>query len=155
MNKIATSILLIASMFLLVSEACFAQPEGMVRWRGSGGWGGGTAYNRMYNPQTIETIEGEVISIDRITPMGGMSNGVHLLVRSGKETISVHLGPQWYLENQDIEIKPKDKVKITGSRITFSGKPAIVASQVTKGDTILTLRDKNGFPLWSGCCRSF
>jgi hypothetical protein len=80
---------------------------------------------------------------------------LHLQVKTGKETISVHLGPQWYLENQDIEIKPKDKVQITGSKIIFSGKPTIVAAQVKKGNTILTLRDENGLPLWSGCCRSF
>jgi hypothetical protein len=155
MNKIATSVLLIASIFLFVVEPSFAQPGGMMRWRGSSGWGGGTTYNRMYNPKTVETIDGEVISIDRITPMGGMSSGVHLQVKTGKETISVHLGPQWYLENQDIEIKPKDKVQITGSKIIFSGKPTIVAAQVKKGNTILTLRDENGLPLWSGCCRSF
>jgi hypothetical protein len=155
MNEISTSILLIASILLLVSQPSFAQPEEMMRWQGSGGWGGGAPYNRMYDPKTIETIDGEVISVDRIAPMGGMSNGVHLQVKTSKETISVHLGPQWYLENQDIEIKPKDKVQIIGSKITFSGKPIIVASQIKKGKTTLTLRDENGFPLWSGCCRSF
>jgi hypothetical protein len=133
MNKITTSILLIASFFLLIWEPSFAEPGGMMRWRGSGGWGGNAPYNQMYNPKTIETVDGEVISVDEIT----------------------HLGPQWYLENQDIQIQPGDKVEITGSRVTFSGQPAIVAAQVKKGKTILTLRDENGFPLWSGCCRSF
>jgi hypothetical protein len=155
MNKIATSILLIASFFLLVSELSFAEPGRMMKWRVSGGCGGSTPHNQMYNPQTIETINGEVISIDQIQPMGAMSSGIHLQVKTGKETISVHLGPQWYLENQDMEIKPGDKVQITGSRVTFSGQPTIVASQVKKGNTILTLRDENGFPVWSGCCRSF
>ena len=32
------------------------------------------------------------------------------------------------IENQDIKIKPKDKIEITGSRITFEGKPAIIAA---------------------------
>ncbi|HXF04928.1 MAG TPA: DNA-binding protein [Blastocatellia bacterium] len=104
----------------------------------------------MYNPQTVETIAGEVISVERITPMRGMSYGVHLLVMTDKETISVHLGPGWYVENQDVKIEPKDKVEVRGSRITFQGKPAIIAAEVRKGDEVLKLRDENGFPVWSG-----
>jgi hypothetical protein len=42
--------------------------------------------------------------------MKGMSSGVHLVLRTSRETISVHLGPEWYIENQDIKITPKDKV---------------------------------------------
>jgi hypothetical protein len=62
----------------------------------------------------------------------------------------VHLGPVWYIERQDIKIDPGDKVEITGSRITFQGKPAIIAVELKKGTEILKLRDENGFPVWSG-----
>ncbi len=31
--------------------------------------------------------------------------------------------------NQDIKIQPKDKVEIKGPRITFEGKPAIIAKE--------------------------
>jgi hypothetical protein len=82
--------------------------------------------------------------------MNHMSQGLHLLLNTGKETVDVHLGPAWYLENQDIIIKPKDKIEVTGSRITFAGQPALIAGQVKKGDTTLILRDDNGFPMWSG-----
>jgi hypothetical protein len=104
----------------------------------------------MYNAETVDTISGEVISVDKITPSKGMSYGVHLNVKAGKETISVHLGPGWYIENQSIIIEPGDKVEIKGSRITFDGKPAIIAGEVKKGDEILELRDDSGFPAWSG-----
>jgi hypothetical protein len=79
-----------------------------------------------------------------------MSYGVHLSLKSDKETIDVHLGPGWYIENQSITIEPGDKVEILGSRIMFDGKPAIIAAEVKEGDEILQLRDKNGFPAWSG-----
>jgi hypothetical protein len=49
-----------------------------MKWRGSGGWGPGAQYNRMYDPKTVETITGEVVSIDKITPSKGMHYGVHL-----------------------------------------------------------------------------
>jgi hypothetical protein len=44
----------------------------------------------------------------------------------------VHLGPSWYLENQDVKIEPKDKVEVKGSRITFGGKPAIIATEIKR-----------------------
>jgi hypothetical protein len=78
-----------------------------------------------------------------------MSKGVHLTLKTDKETVSVHLGPAWYLENQDVKIEKKDRLEIKGSRVSFGGKPAIIASEVRKGDQILTLRDNDGFPVWS------
>jgi len=133
--------------FLFGTES-FAQ-RGM-KWQGSGNWGPGTQYGRLYNPQTMETISGEVASVETITPIKGMSSGVHLMVKTDKETISVHLGPAWYIQRQDMKIVPGDKVEITGSRISFQGKPAIIAAEVKKGTEILQLRDGNGFPVWSG-----
>lgn len=54
---------------------------------------------RMDDPKTVETVTGEVVKVDRITPRRGMSGGVHL-------------GPRWYLENQDVKIEPKDRVEV-------------------------------------------
>jgi hypothetical protein len=104
----------------------------------------------MYNPQTVETLSGEVLSVDHITPLQGMHYGIHAMVKTDKETISVHLGPGWYIENQDVTIAPKDKIGVKGSRITFEGKPALIAAEVQKEDAVLTLRDANGFPMWNG-----
>ena len=65
----------------------------------------------MYNPSTVETISGEVVKVDKITPMRGTSYGVHLLVKiNNKEEIPVHLGYGWYIKNQEMMIEPKDKV---------------------------------------------
>ncbi len=119
-------------------------------WRGSGGWGGGGGYQRLYNPATVETVVGEVLSIDRITPMKGMSYGIHVMLKTDKDTIPVHLGPAWYMERLDTKINKGDTVEVKGSRITYNGKPAIIAAEVKKGDAVLKLRDDNGFPAWSG-----
>jgi hypothetical protein len=133
---------------ILFTTESFAQ-RGM-GWKGGGGWGMGAAYGRLYNPKTVETINGEVISIDKITPIKGMFYGIHITLKADKEKISVHLGPGWFIENQDIKIEPKDKVEVKGSQITFEGKPAIIAAEVKKGNETLILRDENGFPAWSG-----
>jgi hypothetical protein len=150
MKKRSTVFTVISMLSLLLATSVFAAQRGM-QWRGSGGWGGGSAYNKMYDPNTVETISGEVISVDRFTPRGkGMGYGVHMMVKTDKEELSVHLGPGWYIENQDVKIEPKDKVEVKGSRVTFAGKPAIIAAEVKKGEETLTLRDTNGFPVWSG-----
>ncbi len=132
---------------LLLAAVAFAQP-GMGR-KGKG-WGAGSQYGRLYNPNTAETINGEVVSIDKITPMKGMSYGLHLRLKTEAEEISVHLGPTWYVENQEETIAAKDQIKVTGSRVTFEGKPAIIAAQIQKGDALLVLRDETGFPSWAG-----
>ena len=141
---------LMALAFCLVSSDSFAQRGPGMMWRGSGGWGPGTQYNRMYDPKTVETISGEITTVDRITPAKGMSGGVHMNVKTDKETISVHLGPGFYIENQDVKLQAKDKVEVKGSRITFDGKPAIIAAEVKKGEEVLKLRDDAGFPVWIG-----
>jgi hypothetical protein len=150
MRKLYVCSVISVIAMLLAGVSLYAQPRPGMMWRSSGGWGPGTSYNRMYDPKTLETITGEVVSVSRITPSKGMSAGIHMNVKTDKETISVHLGPGWYLENQDVKIEPKDKVEVKGSRITFGGKPAIIAAEVKKGDEVLKLRDDSGFPVWSG-----
>lgn len=148
MKKLVTLIAVVTMLALFSGTEVLAQKGGMRK--GGGGWGAGTAYGRMYNSQTVETISGEVISVDKITPTKGMSYGIHAVIKTDNEMISVHLGPGWYIENQDVVIESKENIEVKGSRITFEGKPAIIAAEVTKGDEVLVLRDASGFPVWSG-----
>jgi hypothetical protein len=108
------------------------------------------AYGRMYDPKTVETLKGEVVAVDMFTPMHGMHSGVHLQLKTAKEVISIHLGPSWYIENQDTKFELKNKIEVKGSRVTIDGKPAIIAAEVKKGDELLKLRDQAGMPYWAG-----
>jgi hypothetical protein len=110
----------------------------------------GAALKRMYDPKTVETISGEVISIEKTAPGKGTRGGIHLMVKTDKETITVYLGPSRYIEDQDVKIAQKDKLDIKGSRIVYQEKPVLVASEVKKGDKLLKLRDESGMPLWRG-----
>ncbi len=92
--KASCAQLLAASAFLAAATA-LAQPG---PGRG-GGWGPGGQYGRMFDPKTVETVKGEVEKVERVTPMQGMSAGIHLLLKTEKETLSVHLGPEWYINN--------------------------------------------------------
>lgn len=103
---------------------------------------------RNYDPKTVETIQGKVVSVEKATRGQGRSYGVHLTLQTDKETISVHLGPGWYIEKQTPRIEANDTITVTGSRVTIDGKPAIIAAQVKKGNETLKLRDENGIPVW-------
>jgi hypothetical protein len=114
-----------------------------------GGWGRNSPYNRLYDPKTVETREGEVTAIEYHTPRNASGRGVHLVLKTGEEAIPVHLGPEWFIENQDTQIEKGDQVKVTGSRVTYQDKPVIIAREVEKGDEVLQLRDDDGFPRWA------
>jgi len=144
---------LLIGIALVFSELSFAQPRpGMGMGPGAkGGWGANGQYMRLYNTSTEQTVTGTVTEINYVTPMKNMrSKGVRLTLNTESGVISVHLGPMWYINNQDTKIEKNDKLTIFGSKITFNDKPAIIASKVTKGDHVLTLRDANGFPAWAG-----
>jgi hypothetical protein len=72
------------------------------------------------------------------------------MLKTEKETVPVHLGPAWYVENQDSTIEPGDKIGVKGSRITFQEKSAIIAAELRKGEEVLKLRDEAGIPMWAG-----
>jgi len=140
--------LLILGALALAASLAFAQP--MKGWKGSGGWGMGSPYQRMFDPATVETISGTVEAVNQIKPMKGMHYGVHIMVKTGKESLEVHLGPGWFVERLDSKIEKCDKVEVRGSRATMSGKPVIIAAEVKKGDNVLVLRDSAGIPAWAG-----
>ena len=110
----------------------------------------GTAYSKMSKSTTMETVSGEVISIGKISLMNGVIQGVYVIVKSHEKKITIHLGPVWFIDGQDIKIKPNDEVEVKCSEITYQGKPAIIASEVKKGKEILKLRDEDGSPYWNG-----
>jgi len=148
MNRLKYSFLL--SIFITLIFTTFSYARMGMMWQGSNGWGIGGSYCGMYNSGSIETFTGEVVSVDQFTPMKGMSNGVRLVVKTGNETIYVHLGPMWFIEKQDLKIEPKDKITVKGSSITFEGKKTIMATEIKKGNEVLKLWDERGYPLWSG-----
>jgi hypothetical protein len=119
--------------------------------RGNGWCSNANNYNKMYNPKTVEEFKGTVVAVENITPEKGMSTGIHLSVKNAKnETVSVHLGPSWYVDNQDLQIAKGDAVTVKGSRVTYNNAPAVIAQTIAKGDDVLLLRDDQGNPNWNG-----
>ena len=122
-------------------------------WVGSGGWRNDGHWGHIYNPSNVVTIDGTVSAIENFAPPRGMSQGVHLVLATKDDKLTILLGPSWYVDHQDAILAVGDTVQVVGARATLDGKDVIVAKSVTQGDQILQLRDSNGVPLWAGCRR--
>jgi len=111
-----------------------------------GARGGG--YGRSYNPQTVWTVSGEVLAIDKVADGRRGGYGVHVLLKTVKGDLPVHLGPSWFLERQAMKIAVHDVIEVTGSPVIYAGKPALLAAEVRKGSESMRLRTADGLPLW-------
>jgi hypothetical protein len=110
---------------------------------GKGGESGG-----QYNPQTVVTVAGIVVSKTRPAVQQGLPYLVYLTLQTEEEQIAVFLGPNLYVDQLPVQIKALDRIQVTGSKVMWGGKPVILAAVVKKGDQVLKVRDPNGVPLW-------
>lgn len=138
------------SVAIGASSTSAAQPAGRGPGCGQGGWGSRGAYWRLFDPRKVETLTGTIVSIARVDPVRGVSHGIHLELRTAQETVAVHLGPAWYIDNQDPPLQVNDTIEVRGSRVRLDGRPAILASEIRKGDQRLQLRDADGSVRWCG-----
>lgn len=105
---------------------------------------------RNYNPATETTLTGTVQEVQNIPTSGRGGGGVHLVFRTGEGPVEVHLGPASFAASKNFTFAKGDALTITGSKVTIDGQPVLIAREIKKGDQVLTLRDANGIPLWSG-----
>ena len=120
-----------------------------------GGWGVDTPYGRLYDPAKEQIISGQVVSIETSAPIPGMAPGMQLLVQTddGKST-RVQVGPAWYMERQDLNVKENTHVQVTGARAEIEGQPVLMAREVQFDGQVIMLRDAQGMPMWSSLRRA-
>lgn len=112
-------------------------------------WDNSSPAGCRYDRQSIKTIRGTVLSTDAtLSPQPGFFHGRRLLIKSGDETIAVHLGPFWYLKQQEFKISQNDEVVVTGSYHKGAGTPTIIAQKIQAGNQTLQLRNSQGIPNW-------
>jgi hypothetical protein len=111
--------------------------------------GKGPGAARKFDPATVVTVTGTVTGETRVDRGMGHS-GVHLSLKTAEGEIPVHVGPDFWVDKQSMKIAKGDEITVKGSKITFDGKPAVIAQTVTKGGSTLVLRDATGTPAWAG-----
>ena len=109
-----------------------------------------TPYNRLYDPAKEQTISGQVVNIETHVPMPSMAPGIQILVQTedGKSA-RVQVGPVWYLERQDLDMKENTHIQVTGAQAEIDGQQVLIAREVQFDGQSLTLRDAQGRPIWS------
>jgi len=101
-----------------------------------------------YDLTRQQTLTGIVTETrDYKCPVSG-TVGSHITVKTDVAVMEVHLGPASFMKQYEITIRNGDHVSIVGSRITFAGKPALIARSVTVERETFNFRDAKGTPLW-------
>jgi nucleotide-binding universal stress UspA family protein len=137
MGSVTERVISLTESAVLVVKASYEQ------WERSG------QYARMFDPKNIGIYGGEVITVDEMTPGGGMSNRVWLGLKTEKGMALVILGPSWFHAKKDFKIEPGDKVEVKGSLLTAMDEPMVIATEVKKDNQVLRLRDDSGYPVWA------
>jgi hypothetical protein len=145
-RKVMTSFrrqLILAAALLLFAAAAGASAQTASR---------GQSGARMYDVTTETTIKATVESIEQITQGHGRRGlgGTHLVVKTERETLVVHVGPTAYMTQKGITFAKGDVLEILGSRRTIDKEAVLIAREIRKGANTWTLRDASGRPAWSG-----
>lgn len=161
---------LVAVVALAMGSAAFAQGQGGGRCAGKpgcdggcpnagGGFGGsaapcpgGRGPGGRFDPASVTTTSGTVEAVT--TGANGRGHATFVQLRtSPTETVEVHLGPAWFLDQQKLAFSKGDSLEVTGSKVAGRNGEVLVAQHVRRGEQALTLRDANGVPVWAGSRR--
>jgi hypothetical protein len=92
-----------------------------------------------YDAATVETVTGEILAVERVTAKRrGWGEGVHAELSTPDGTLNVHLGPAWYLDNQEEQLEEGAEVEVTGSMVEVDGEMQMIAAEVRMGETART-----------------
>ena len=135
-RKTANIVMGISVWALLVALPALAQGPGRRAW------------GRHYNPATEVRVKGTVEEVRQVGRYGGGS-GTHIILKTEKEKIEVHLGPTAFVTQSGFTFAKGDQIEVVGSRTKLGDGDVLLAREVQKDSKTLVLRDANGIPRWS------
>ncbi len=105
---------------------------------------------KLFNAKTIETAKGEITLVRKNFHKKSPGYALGFKLQTADETIYVHVGPGWYVEEKEFAFEKGDTVEVTGSRVMVNDNPVIIATEISKSGKTLMLRNAEGTPLWIG-----
>ena len=94
-------------------------------------------------------ISGRITRLRVETFSPDMEPGLAVEVQTpDKGLVHVHLGPLWFLERQEGDLKPGDEVAIQGLCYKLGDQERLIGAEITHKDHKLLLRDPQGIPYW-------
>ena len=85
----------------------------------------------------------------KFPPKGREKDVIHVLVKSGTETLDVYLCPKSFLDDMGVSFSKADEIALTGSKVKQGEADLVLAREVVKGADTLVLRDEKGNPVWT------
>ena len=101
-----------------------------------------------YDIHTEAKMKGAVEEM-KLPPKGSEKEVVHLLVKTGTDTVDVYLCPKSFLDDMGVSFSKGDEIALTGSKVKQGDADLILAREVVKGSDTLVLRDEKGSPVWN------
>ena len=88
-----------------------------------------------------------VVRVDTVKQGAGMT--LNAVISAGRDSVTAWLAPVDFLTSKSITLAAGDVIDLTGSTLMAAGKPSLIATEIKKGETKVTLRDKaTGAPAW-------
>jgi hypothetical protein len=152
MRKLAIGIVVVVAISMLFVPMAFAQKsQAAGSGVSTGAWTIGlpgtiTAESDFTGTEAIVVESGKVVKMEK---MSGVKDGLQMKFKTEQgNAYTVYMGPKWFIENQKIKFKAGDSVMVRGKKFGSS----IIATQVSKGDWTMKLRnEEDGQPAWE-CC---
>ena len=102
----------------------------------------------LYEPSGIQIVSGEVARVDILRRAGGAGRDVTVIVKMNiGDEVPVAVAPQWVLKALGLRLHHGDPVQVVGWRIV-TGKPAVLAAEISKGSQRFVFRDRYGAAVW-------
>lgn len=145
--------LVILAGYLMACSTLF-QEHPYIEYGYRGGRGQGYRMIPYRVPTEVHTclqgkISGRISNIRVESFAQDMEPGLALEVQTpDRGLVHVHLGPLWFLERQETDLKPGEEVTIQAFCYTLEGKERLLAAEVIHKDHKLVLRDPQGVPYW-------
>lgn len=146
--------LVVLACFLVACSAPLQEQGYLQKYGYQGGRGQGfriTPYRVSQEVHTCVTgkISGRITRLRVETFSLDMEPGLAVEVQTpDRGLVHVHLGPLWFLERQEADLKPGDEVTIEGFCYKLPGGERLLAGEVKHKDHTLILRDPQGQPYW-------
>jgi hypothetical protein len=101
-----------------------------------------------YDLQTEAKIKGTIDDV-KLPPKGSEKEIVHLLLKSGADTVDVYLCPKSFMDDMGMDFAKGDEISLTGSKVKQADADLILVREIVKGNNTFVMRDAKGAPVWN------
>ncbi len=96
-----------------------------------------------YDVVAEQVYEGTVAS------RGHVIDGLmYFALRMSDGTVEVQIGPEEFVERSGFKLKIGEVVTTVGMPVVWNGRHIILAREVSNMTSVLTVRDRDGYPMW-------